>query len=264
MNCKHIEELLPLYVGHDLETDRFRLTSAHVQTCTECGRSAAEYEKANQLLQHFDRPQFSEATYAAVRKSVLCEIEGGSGATTWVELLRSPFQPRVVWAVSTAVLLAVCAFAYYFVANRASGPQNNREFAALPETADGPSPRLGSPVGVPASPAPATASPKTGANKNSSNEIANDFAPASIPQKPSLIPKSRPVLHSAKAGGAPAVQVESTQYSAVVPPKSVSASVTAPKTLRLEIQTKDPSVRIIWFSSPSTREGSPIESSKGI
>ena len=80
MNCNQVEELLPLYVGHDLEVERARLITAHVQTCTHCARSAEEYVEAGQLLQQFALPQFSEATYATIRHNVQREIERQSEA----------------------------------------------------------------------------------------------------------------------------------------------------------------------------------------
>jgi hypothetical protein len=36
------------------------------------------------------------------------------------------------------------------------------------------------------------------------------------------------------------------------------------KALRVEIQTKDPNIRIIWFSAQPTKQDSPNKSSKGI
>src|SRR5688500_8913110 len=126
MNCKHVEELLPLYVGRDLEEKQARMVNAHLQACTQCARSAQEYGETNQLFQMFEPPQFSEATYAAVRSSVLREIEREASAPTLFDFIVRPFQPRVMWAVSTAVLLAVCFFAYYFIANRMTGQRHEQ------------------------------------------------------------------------------------------------------------------------------------------
>ena len=121
MNCKKVEELLPLYVGRDLEEERARLVTAHVRSCTQCARSAQEYGEANQLLQLFEPPQFSDATYAAIRSSVLREIERKSSAPGLLEFFRRPLPLHVTWAVSAAVMVVVCVFAYYFMADRTSG-----------------------------------------------------------------------------------------------------------------------------------------------
>ena len=246
MNCKRVEELLPLYVGHDLEEERAMLVTAHVRSCTRCARSAREYRETNQLLQRFEPPQFSEATYLAVRNNVLREIERESNATPLLRFIARPFQPRMMWAVSTAVLLAVCLFAYYFIANRTSGQRYEQaNVSSQPDKwKDLPAPSRKDIK--PALTGTAGAPP----------------ALAMSSRKPRL---NQTLWHSKRAGEAPAVPVKEGQYSQVEPKGATpNTSVTSDKTLRLEIQTNDRNIRIIWFSHPSTNEGSPNESSKGI
>jgi len=246
MNCNRVEELLPLYVGHDLEEERTRLVTAHVHSCTECTRSAREYRETNQLLQQFGPPQFSEETYLAVRNGVLREIERQSNATTLLKFVSRLFQPRLMWAVSTAVLLAVCLFAYYFIANRT----NEQRF----EQANGAS--------------------QPDKFKDLGTASGKDLKPAltgTADARPALGTGSRKsrftqtVWHSRRAGEAPAVLVREATCSPIEPTSPTrNSSLPSDKTLRLEIQTTDRNIRIIWFSHPSTREGSPSESSKGI
>jgi len=249
MNCNRVEELLPLYVGHDLEEERTRLVTAHVHSCTECTRSAREYRETNQLLQQFGPPQFSEETYLAVRNGVLREIERQSNATTLLKFVSRLFQPRLMWAVSTAVLLAVCLFAYYFIANRT----NEQRF----EQANGAS--------------------QPDKLKDLETASGKDLKPALTGTAGALarfIDKftqvrvnltTQPMRHSRRAGEAPAVSVREATYSPIEPTSPTrNSSLPSDKTLRLEIQTTDRNIRIIWFSHPSTKEGSPNESSKGI
>jgi hypothetical protein len=242
MNCKNVEELLPLYVGRDLEAERARQINAHIQSCIECARSAREYAEANQFLKAFEPPQFSEPTYAAVRSNVLREIERKSNAPGLMEFFMRPLSLRVTWAVSAAVMIVVCAFAYYFLADRMSQPGYRPQLTANSggKKKDSRNERVNAgTVGVP--PAPAKKSQRT-----TSNLLA---------QSP---------RHSQRAGETPAVPVKSASYSAVGPKDaSLNTSATSDKTLRLEIQTSNPNIRIIWFSHPSN-EGSPSESSKGI
>jgi hypothetical protein len=47
-------------------------------------------------------------------------------------------------------------------------------------------------------------------------------------------------------------------------PATFDTSVSSRKPMRVEMQTRDPNIRIIWFSQPPANEGSPNESSKGI
>lgn len=241
MNCKNVEELLPLYVGRDLEAERVRQIKAHIQSCTECAGSAREYVEANQLLKAAEPPQFSEATYAAVRRNVLREIERKSSAPTLIEFLMRPLSLRVTWAVSAAVMVVVCAFAYYFLADRMSGRPYGQQAVekrdtgvkkALDQRATAPTGTAGVP------PALATSSNKPRLNQR--------------------------VWHSTRAGGTPAVPVRSASDSPVEPKDaSTDTAATSDKILRLEIQTSNPNIRIIWFSHPPNTEGSPNESSKG-
>lgn len=265
MNCKRVEELLPLYAGRELEEESARLVTTHVRDCSDCARSAQEYGESTQLLQLFAPPQFSEATYAAVRSSVLREIERESSAPQSIfalEFLRRTFQPRLMWAVSTAVLLAVCVFAYYFIANRSGGPryeqanvgsqQDNLKSSPSPSSDD----LKPAPTGTAdAPPAFTTGSRKPGLNLSAQTERHSKRARESSTQ--AGLPGRRP--------RPPAVPVTSAQYLPVEAKDPIpNTSVTSEKTLRLEIQTSDRNIRIIWFSHPLTNEGSPIESSKGI
>jgi hypothetical protein len=259
MNCKQVEELLPLYMGHDLEDERAGMITAHVQTCTHCAGSVEEYAQAGQLLQQFAVPQFSEATYASIRQSVLREIKRESETPRLRDLLLRPFQPRLMWAVSTAVLLAACALAYYFVASRPNLLDNQKAVIKLvPDgAADGRSPRPGSSVDAPAI---ATTSAHPRSNPLHKTVVPNrdgglhSLAMAKNSRKPRL---SQPSWH-------PRSPEEPSAVPGLVP-TSVSATFdTSRKPMRLEIQTNDPNIRIIWFSQPSTNEGSPNESSKGI
>jgi hypothetical protein len=243
MNCKNVEELLPLYVGRDLEAERARQINAHIESCIECARSAREYVEANQFLKAFEPPQFSEATYAAVRSNVLREIERKSSAPGLIEFFMRALSLRVTWAVSAAAMVVVCAFAYYFLADRMSQPGYHPEFTAN------------------------SGGEKTGTRDERAN--AGTVVVPPVPPKKSnrttfnlLAQASR---HSTRAGGTPAVPVKSASYSPVEPrDASLNTSGTSEKTLRLEIQTSNPNIRIIWFSHPSNNEGSPSESSKGI
>jgi hypothetical protein len=243
MNCKNVEELLPLFVGRDLEAERAGQLNAHIQSCIECGRSAREYVEANQLLKSFEPPQFGEATYAAVRGNVLREIERKSSAPGLFEFLRRPVPLQVRWAVSVAVMVVVCAFAYYFLADRTRQPDYRPQLTA--NRGPGKKDPLSEQVNT------GTVAVRTTSAKKPHRPTSNLLAQASG--------------HSTRAGGTPAVPVRTASYSLAEPKDaSLNTPATSDKTLRLEIQTSNPNIRIIWFSHPPNTEGSPSESSKGI
>jgi anti-sigma factor RsiW len=248
MNCKHVQELLPLYVGRDLEEKRAQQVTAHVQSCAECASCADEYRETRQLLQQFAPPPFSDAMYAGIRQRVLREIERESTAPTLAQLFASVFRPRLRWAVATALLLAVSVFAFYFVAHRRTGQQQEGQQLAANRGTGSQSDHLARAV-------------RAGLTGTAGSPPA--FATSS--RKPRLILPAQRVGHSKWAGGAPAVPVRSTSYSSVeTKDPSLNPSATSEKTLRVEMQTKDRNIRIIWFSHQRTKQESPSKSSDSI
>jgi hypothetical protein len=245
MNCKHVQELLPLYVGRDLEKKRAKQVTAHVQSCVECASSADEYRNSQQLLKLFTPPSFSEATYAGIRQRVLREIEREHTAPTLAQLLASVFRPRV-WAVATALLLAVSVFALYFIANRKNDRQQNEQQVVE----------------------------KRGTGSQSDDHLAGAMRPgltgtagglATRSPKSRLNPPAQIVKHSKGAGGATAVPIRSAPDS-LLEAKGPSLNPSGPseKTLRVEMQTKDRNIRIIWFSHQRSKQDSPGKSSDSI
>lgn len=249
MNCKHVQKLLPLYVGGDLEERREKLVTAHMQACAECAGSANEYRETRRLMERYAPPTFSEAVYTGIRQHVLREIERESTAPPLTQLVASWFQPRIIWAVATALLIAVSVLAFYFIADRKNDQQ---QWANIPGSVDA---------------------------------TQQDEHPKVRPQNDSLGTPLRPDLNGA-AGTPPALATRSpksrlssiaqkVRHSSTAVPSAGDSSVdstdlflstptTSEKTLRVEMQTKDPNIRIIWFVTEKTKRDSPSEPSKGI
>lgn len=256
MNCKQVQELLPLYVGRDLEENCAHLVTAHVQSCAECAGSADEYRETRQLLQQFAPPPFSDAVYAGIRQRVLREIEREATAPGLSRLLESLFRPRVRWAVATALLLALSGFAFYFIANRTNDRRDRQQVADSGRTVDRPTPP-------------------------SSRESDGPRLVSTV-QNPGPVQRLAGGTHQSQRrkgiGGAPdrsaTVNSADTQSMSAqtLPdrnnrsePDAVSArdSAISEKTLRVEMQTEDPNIRIIWFTPQPTKQNSPSKFFKG-
>lgn len=258
MNCKQIQELLPLYVGRDLEDKRARLIATHLQSCTGCAGSAAEYEETRRLLQGFAPPTFAEATYDGIRQQVWREIEREEArARSLPELIAGLFRPRLSWAVATAVLVAVSLFAFYFIANRGN---ERREVAEVQPKA---SPqRPGATAST--SPSPAlrenSAPSNQGADRNKGSD--NVLAGSGDPTRPT--PRRKRLEKTVERQAVAVV----TPSRGVGPSLQTNASPQNPgdseKMLRVEMQTKDPNIRIIWFSPQRNKQDSPGKFSKGV
>jgi hypothetical protein len=234
MNCKQLDQLLPLYAGRDLDEKRARLVSEHVQICSACAQVAGEYRDAVELAQHFAPPVFTDNVYASVRRQVLHQIEDEPSAPLLPQIFVSWFRPRTTWAIASAVVIAVAALAFYFVVNRDAA---NRPIAISQGTVShnllGQSPGLEAPV---------TAS------------TASSATPETHPLQRS---KPKNVRNSPRTG----VIARNRRNSAE--PNSLPVNDSVPeRILRVEIQTKDPNIRIIWFSQSNSKPALP--NSKGI
>lgn len=123
MNCKNVEPLLSLYVGGDLEEEYSRLVAAHLQSCKACTVVADEYARAGQLLQGYEAPLFSEEIYAGVREQVLNEIARESDARARPGFFSELFLTLVrprMRWITAALLLAISVTALYLSRNGSS------------------------------------------------------------------------------------------------------------------------------------------------
>lgn len=236
MNCKQVDELLPLYAGRDLDEKRVRLVSEHLEICSACAQVAGEYQDAVELTQHFAPPVFSDHVYASVRRQVMQQIEDEptAQALPLAQLFGSWFRPRMTWAMASAVVVAVAVLAFYFVVNRGA---DNRSIAINQGTVS--NNERGQSQG-PEAPATASAAPSATSETNSSRHS-----------------KPKRVRNLFRTG------VIATHRRNSAEPHSLPVNDSAPeRTLRVEIQTKDPNIRIIWFSQSNSKPALP--NSKGI
>ena len=275
MNCNHVQELLPLYVGGDLEEKRMHAVRSHVQTCSQCGAAADEYRESVQLVQQFAPPPFDAAVYDGIRQRVLREIRSESSAPALPQLVASLFRPRFTWAVATALLLIVSMFALYFVANRSDNqPRLAGDQRVDPVTPAGESNVQPQDRSALSSPSPSH--PRNGievANPNP-NTVANTTSPGSInslhqPQRRRnyVANRAQPlqVNNTVNTPGPTAMTAEaSTAPNNPGEPNGPLRDPANPKTMRVEMQTRDGNIRIIWFSPQHTKQGSPAKSSKVI
>jgi hypothetical protein len=269
MNCKHIQELLPLYVGRDLEEKRAELVKAHVQSCAECVRLAEEYGEAQQMLRLFEPPPFGEAVYAGIRQRVLREIGRESTAPALPRLVASLFRPRIRWAVATALLLAVSVVAFYLVADRRGGRQQVADRSRAADQTRPPERQSVRPLGGESAVSPSSSGKQSdgpplastdrgaGADTTIAGSVDRTYqaqrrkSRGAAAARARSVAASTPDARSMTAGASP----ESNNLAG---PDAVAARapVISEKTLRVEMQTKDPNIRIIWISRQQTKQDS--------
>ena len=225
MNCKNVEPLLSLYVGRDLEDEQSRLVAGHLQTCTECSLAADEYAATSQLLQRFEPPSFSDETYASIRGQVLNQIERESHARVWPGFFSQLFSPLVQPRMRwvTAALLLAVLVTTFYLSRNRSHQPPNDQRVAV----------------------------------RNSDESAPGLPLVSKGQD-NVAVERRQINRKRKA------KVDSSTNSRVVQRNVILAQpLAAPAPLRVEMQTSNRNIRIIWLS-PQRPSAAGTDGSKGI
>ena len=228
MNCKNVEPLLSLYTGGDLEEERLRLVAAHLQSCTECTLAADEYAEASQLLQAYEPPVFSDEVYAGIRAQVLHEIEREFCPPVWHRIFSQFFltlvQPRMR-LITAALLLAISVSVLFFSRNHSQLP-NDKQVAVQ------------------------TAEPNQG-GRGADVRTGNTGA-SSVLNKGRLANTPRPIIGKRRANAGVVAANRSRELDkttkVVQGAIGVSQPSSTPAPLRVEMQTSDRNIRIIWLS----------------
>jgi hypothetical protein len=225
MDCKNVEPLLPLYVGDDLEEEHSRLVAAHVQSCTQCTLVADQYAGASQLLQRYEPPVFSDETYARIREQVLNEIARESHAPASRGIFSQLFSVLVQPRMRwvTAALLLAISVTALYLIRKPARQLRNDQQVAV------------------------------------RSEITDESAGSSSFSNQGQVRTG--------AERRPATRKRKTKAGLVAVNRSRQLNKTQPSSdpapLRVEMQTTNRNIRIIWLSAPRPGAGG-SEGSKGI
>jgi hypothetical protein len=239
MNCTHVKRLIPLYVGGDLNTQQVAVVRQHIETCESCRSLVAEFEESQSWLCDFTAPQFDEAVFDDLRAAVREEIARVESRPSLFDQLMPMWNLRSVIAASLALALLTAGLLLY--TNRPKSPDR-------PLITD----KAASPV------------PERVKEQNKGNVIDTDSSRHS---------RRRRLAASHRARRSPAPRMDNTRGETNLPVLGVIAlnnhfierppnieEITLPsqsdtatnrnverEMLRIEIQTADPNIRIIWF-----------------
>ena len=265
MNCSTVEQLLPLYIEGDLTHEREREVLHHLSFCELCQQLANEYRASQSWLRLYDPPEFDAAFYGGIRRAVLDEIE--RSAPVRFSFIRN-FLPRRRVAFAASIALMIVAGALALVAYR-DGVQLNEPHA--PEASDS---KFGPDVPKPSAvfekprstfgPDKVMRIPSTATNdvlQRRSRPVRllarrprRQSFPDSRAESPGLaLNETLTTLSQGRGtnkttatfiGEQPATEVATTR----------GADDTVPEMLRIELQTGDPNIRIIWLSAKAAAQ----------
>ena len=218
MNCRRIEELIPLYVECDLESDEAGRVSAHLGACEGCSAVVAEYESSQAWLRSNAVPDFGEAMLDDMRRGVMRGIDEEGGRPSFFGFFTRHLMSGRAFAAVAALLIVFVAFALYVYQGRSSAVSGDDRLArevVAPED-------VTTPDGLKQAP---------GASSVASNGNMKRH------------------LSRAAGGNRPKPdRVNRTQTDSTVAQKVTDAPTETEDRTRIEIQTGDPNIRIIWFS----------------
>lgn len=242
MKCELFEELIPLYVGGDLEPSEADDLRQHLTSCAQCRQLHEAFQASQTWLATFAKPEFDEASLATLRASVLNEIERQEKRGSWLNWLTGllpNWNPRLVLAVSTAALVAVTALSVAVFRNQIATPEpGSGDTVAITEIG-------GSTNGGDIK--PAVHNNQAGA-KIGQNRITKQRASTLLPEEAfnnggfsnALEPPVIPEESAPEAVGA--VEPEEKDHTEM---------------LRIELQTADPNIRIIWLTPKADSPSNP-------
>jgi anti-sigma factor RsiW len=214
MTCQAIHELLPLFVESDLPRRKTERVRAHLAACAACRGLADEYRQSQQWLHAAPRPTIGGAALEGMRRAVWRRIEREPRpAPLWLAIERGWAALRR-WASQPAI-----AAAAVFLVVLGS--------VALTRVGGLGGSRLGAQLDID--------------QEATLVEAANeDLAAAESPEDPES--------GSFLAAATPEEMAEGSESGDAEPIVEGAAS----NDMRIEIQTKDPDVRIIWFTPPAS------------
>ena len=232
MNCRRIEQLLPLYVEGDLKSSLTIQIASHLELCGRCNWLADEFKESQSWLRSHEAPVFDDAFVGDLKRSVLARVaEPGARASLFSSWI-THWNRRQVLALAATLLLVVGMLTRYFYQSQARPNSNVISIASDSQDATKKEDRNLSPkesaTGADLKPKPFAVKRRHSFNPHMRAAIATPNLDVRPPR-----PEEEVVSQ--------ANSIERVNSSADVVPDSGDM-------LRIEIQTSDPNIRIIWFA----------------
>jgi Putative zinc-finger len=270
MRCTRVEKFLPLYVAGDLAGRRGeRRVANHLATCASCRARAAEYDASRNLLRAAVTlpPDFDGAFYDELRRSVLDEIKRGGTrlAPPAPNGFATFFNARFAYAASLALIAAaVAALSLHSYVGRKSADEARRELLAKSNrerTATPAATATATPGSTPAQgDAGQTPSPLVETTRENGSRGSQAAKSPSLRRRTGEgnaqdetgrsvnVAKHAP-SHARRNPLAPTVAAPDERTGEIARGGSHDGETSAaPEVSRIEIQTSDPNIRIIWLA----------------
>jgi putative zinc finger protein len=224
MNCRRIEKLMPLYVEGDLENDQAARVSAHIEECGDCKKSLIEYEASQSWLRLHEPPEFEDALFDSIRLGVMSEINQ-KRHSAFARFFETRIAPYRAYYATACLLIIFAAFAFYFYPGSPNAVLNPKETTAESST-----------------PVPAQNDVKQASEANPAE------APALERKRFRAAPAVKTKKYTDHANSPQPDNVIAQKSEKKIPNLTTDAGTNTEEMMRIEFQTSDPNIRIIWLS----------------
>jgi hypothetical protein len=223
MDCRRTQELIPLFVGDDLDPHKGNLVSDHLKCCHACRQVLSEFKESQSWLKSYVPREFDAAYFEQIEHALWAGIEDPGKLPVQERMMRRLWSVRLPIAVG-ALLIVVTGVAFVLLrAGAKDGLPNGRVIAV---DAGGNKPDV--PPIRPLGPTLQMDHPRAARAGKMSGKTAH-------------------MVHPAEAGLAPIIGSPSPIASGFEEPREVSSDSNEREQLRIYIQTDDPNIRIIWI-----------------
>ena len=265
IDCKRMTRMMSLYVAGDLVGEPEREAAAHLADCQACRQLAEEFSESSSLLtQAFAPPEFGAEFYTGIRRAVLGKITA--------DRISSPGPLFGQWGrwgrrwLYAGALAAVVVAAVTLLLVRAIPREPSRELAGTPQVTHPPTTDQGHEAnsatsrelsGLPLKPDRAAEQgqrPHQLIALTNSRRRGSQIEAARKADAPDTVRTAREIrmeIAPTKSVADPALEsVTSSGRSASSRARIASSSEIS----RIEMQTVDPNIRIIWLAPRDSRE----------
>lgn len=261
MNCKKAKPLIPFFVEADLDAAEMEQVTTHLATCDLCREIVAEFQASQSLLHATALPEFDEAMLAEMRSAVLQNVAQEAKPLTVVEWLQPIWGWKLAF-VAAGVLLLVTGV----VISQRSVENRNHLMAGLAKDAPPMSPALtAANQESEKNSRSATPQPRTGrknkaqgavsvSERNPGNKTPTPSSPERATDVDAQIIAAAIAPSGANDSSANIPRVDTLGFTlppapqAEIATSSLEKSAPEPEMLRMEFQTADPNIRIIWLT----------------
>jgi hypothetical protein len=236
MNCRRVEKLIPLYVEGDLSTGIADRLTSHLEWCSRCNWLADDYKESQSWLRSAETPVFDEPFFADLKRDVLKQVSNANGRRSLLASFARGTQRwnrRQVLTLCASAVIILGVFVFYLYQTRThSGRERIEEVTQAQNQGNDPTPAK-SPVATGLAPEANPRERHPGPKHHRSARRDLDDLLSSRTAEPSRRDKTG---DNGTEGGL-----------------SISNDPSDSRDmLRIELQTSDPNIRIIWFTPKET------------